>query len=66
MLDFAWKLTLTPFDIGDADRAALRQHGFTEQDIYDICDVAAFFNMSNRMAHGTEMMPNAEYHAMNR
>ena len=66
MLDFAWKLTLTPFDIGDADRTALRQQGFSEQDVYDICDVAAFFNMSNRMAHGTEMMPNPEYHAMSR
>ena len=66
MLDFAWKLTATPFDIGDADRDALRAHGFTAQDIYDICDVIAFFNMSNRMAHGTEMMPNAAYHAMSR
>jgi uncharacterized peroxidase-related enzyme len=66
MLDFAWKLTMAPFDVGDADRAALSTHGFTPQDIYDICDVVAFFNMSNRMAHGTEMIPNAEYHAMNR
>ncbi|MCW5748597.1 MAG: peroxidase-related enzyme [Alphaproteobacteria bacterium] len=66
MLDFAWKLTATPFDVGDADRAALKAHGFSGQDIYDICDVVAFFNMSNRMAHGTEMMPNADYHAMDR
>ena len=66
MLDFAWKLTVTPFDVGDADRDGLKAHGFTPQDIYDICDVVAFFNMSNRMAHGTEMIPNAEYHAMSR
>jgi uncharacterized peroxidase-related enzyme len=66
MLDFAWKLTLTPFDIGDPDRDALSVQGFSAQDIYDICDVVAFFNMSNRMAHGTEMMPNAEYHAKSR
>ncbi len=66
MLDFAWKLTAAPFDVGDADREVLGAHGFAPQDIYDICDVVAFFNMSNRMAHGTEMMPNAEYHAMSR
>jgi len=66
MLDFAWKLTLSPFDVGDADRADLRKQGFSERDLYDLCDVVAFFNMSNRMAHGTEMMPNAEYHAQSR
>ncbi|MDF3076093.1 MAG: uncharacterized protein K0S54_3760, partial [Alphaproteobacteria bacterium] len=66
MLDFAWKLTMTPFDVGDADRAALRKAGFSDQDIYDIGDTAAFFNMTNRLAHATDMMPNADYHAMTR
>jgi uncharacterized peroxidase-related enzyme len=66
MLDFAWKLTVTPFDIGDTDRAALRKVGFSDQDIFDIGDTAAFFNMTNRLAHATDMMPNAEYHAMTR
>ena len=66
MLDFSWKLTVTPFDIGDADRDGLRKAGFDDQEIYDIADVVAFFNMSNRMAHATDMMPNPEYHAMNR
>jgi len=66
MLDYAWKLTKTPFDIGDADRAALRQAGFSDGDIFDISDVAAFFNYTNRMAHGLDMMPNADYHAMTR
>lgn len=66
MLDFAWKLTERPFDIGDADRDALRKAGFSDPEIYDISDTVAFFNLSNRMAHATEMMPNPEYHAMNR
>ena len=66
MLDFAWKLTTTPFDIGDPDRATLREAGFSDGDIFDITDVVAFFNYINRMAHGLDMMPNAEYHAMNR
>ena len=62
MLDFAWKLTLTPFDVGDGDREGLRTQGFSERDLYDLCDVVAFFNMSNRMASATDMRPNAEYH----
>lgn len=66
MLDFAWKLTLAPFDVSEDDREGLRKLGFGEADIYDIADTAAFFNMSNRMAHATEMMPNPEYHAMSR
>jgi uncharacterized peroxidase-related enzyme len=66
MLDFAWKLTVTPHDIGDDDRQGLRDASFADQDIFDICDTAAFFNYTNRVAHGIGMMPNPEYHAMNR
>jgi uncharacterized peroxidase-related enzyme len=66
MCDFAWKLTLTPHDICEEDRQRLRSVEFSEQDIFDICDVAAFFNYTNRMAHGLDMMPNAEYHSMDR
>ena len=66
MLDFAWKLTVTPHDIGDDDRQGLRDASFTDHDIFDICDTVAFFNYTNRVAHGIGMMPNPEYHAMNR
>lgn len=66
MLDFAWTLTLAPHEIGEADRQRLRDVGFSDADIFDICDVAAFFNYTNRMAHGLEMMPNRPYHAMDR
>jgi uncharacterized peroxidase-related enzyme len=66
MLDFAWKLTLTPHDISENDRQKLRDAGFSNQDIFDICDVAGFFNYTNRMAHGLEMIPNREYHKMDR
>jgi uncharacterized peroxidase-related enzyme len=66
MLDFSWKLTITPHDISDDDRQGLRDAGFTDQDIFDICDTAAFFNYTNRVAHGIGMMPNPEYHGMNR
>ena len=62
MLDFAWKLTTTPHDIGDADREGLRAMGLTEEDIFDLSETVAFYNLSNRMAHALDMMPNPEYH----
>lgn len=62
MLDFAVKLTETPHLVGETDRAALRTAGFTERDLWDVAAVAAFFNMSNRMASAVDMRPNAEYH----
>ena len=62
MLDFTWKLTTTPWLIDDADRDGLRAHGFTAEDIFDLAETVAFFNLSNRMASATEMMPNRDYH----
>jgi uncharacterized peroxidase-related enzyme len=66
MLDFAHKLTVTPAEVTDKDRGALRRAGFTARDIWDISAVAAFFNMTNRLATATDMMPNEEYHAASR
>ncbi|HUH61084.1 MAG TPA: peroxidase-related enzyme [Candidimonas sp.] len=66
MLDFAWKLTKTPHLVIDEDRDLLRAVGLTSEDIFDLADTVAFYNMSNRMAIGTDMMPNREYHTMSR
>ena len=66
MLDFAWKLTKAPAEIVEADREALRAAGLTQDEIFDLADVIGFFNMSNRFAIASDMMPNPEYHAMNR
>lgn len=66
MLDFAVKLTEAPDKIESADRDYLRQLGFSDRDIWDIAAVAAFFNMSNRLASATGMEPNAEYYSMAR
>ncbi|QCI64666.1 peroxidase-related enzyme [Phreatobacter stygius] len=63
MLDFAVKLTETPWMVEEEDRDRLRHAGFTTRDIWDIGAVAGFFNMSNRVAAATDMRPNAEYHA---
>jgi uncharacterized peroxidase-related enzyme len=66
MLDFAWKLTLTPHQIEEPDRVALRTAGLDDAEIFDLADVVAFFNLSNRMAFALDMMPNREYHRLNR
>jgi uncharacterized peroxidase-related enzyme len=62
MLDFAVKLTATPWSVEDADRERLRRAGFSDRDIWDISAVAGFFNMSNRVASATDMRPNTAYH----
>lgn len=66
MLDFAYKLTANPSEIDKPDRDALRKAGLDDDEIFDLSDVIAFFNMSNRFATAVDMMPNREYHAMNR
>ena len=66
MLDFAMKVSRDAQAIGDADFAALREHGFTEEDAWDIGAVAAFFALSNRMANLVSMRPNDEFYAMGR
>jgi uncharacterized peroxidase-related enzyme len=66
MLDFAVLATKASATIEEKDRAALRDHGFGDRDIWDIAAVAAFFNMSNRMASAVGMVPNPEYHGQHR
>jgi uncharacterized peroxidase-related enzyme len=66
MLDFAVKLTAEPWLIEEADREEVRRAGFSDRDIWDIAAVAAFFNMSNRVASGTDMRPNSVYHGQAR
>lgn len=66
MLDFAVKLTAEPWAVEEADRARLREAGFSDRDIWDIAAVTGFFNMSNRVAAATDMRPNVVYHGMSR
>ncbi|MBM3515639.1 MAG: peroxidase-related enzyme, partial [Alphaproteobacteria bacterium] len=66
MLDFAHKLTVAPATVDDTDRTALRKAGLTDTEIFDLADTIGFFNMSNRVAIGLDMMPNRDYHPKNR
>ena len=66
MLDFAMKVALDSAAISDADYEILHGHGFSDEDIWDIGAVAAFFGLSNRMANMTAMRPNDEFYLMGR
>jgi uncharacterized peroxidase-related enzyme len=66
MLDFAVKLTTQPWEIEEEDRERLRRAGFNDRDIWDIAAVAAFYNMTNRLASATDMRPNSAYHGQAR
>jgi uncharacterized peroxidase-related enzyme len=66
MLAFALKVSLASRELADADYASLREHGFTDEDIWDIGAIAAFFAMSNRMADLTAMRPNDEFFLLGR
>src|SRR5215831_4524122 len=66
MLDFALKVCLDSRAIDDADYAALRAHGFSDEDAWDIAAITALFALSNRMANVTAMRPNDEFYLMGR
>ena len=66
MLGFAMKVAVNSAAIDDTDFAALREQGFTDEDIWDIGAIAAFFALSNRMANMIAMRPNDEFYAMGR
>jgi len=66
MLDFAMKVAIEAQRISEADFAALAAHGFSNDDIWDIAAIAAFFALSNRMANVTGMRPNDEFYLLGR
>ena len=66
MLDFAMKVCSASHTLEDSDFAALRAHGFSDEDAWDIGAITAFFGLSNRMANLTGMRPNDEFYLMGR
>ena len=66
MLDFAMKVCLHSHEIEDADFAPLHAHGFSDEDIWDIASITAFFGLSNRIASFSNMLPNPEFYLMGR
>jgi uncharacterized peroxidase-related enzyme len=66
MLDFAHRLTTTPAEVGEEARQQLRKAGWSDRAIWDIAAITGFFNMTNRLATASDMMPNEEYHERSR
>jgi uncharacterized peroxidase-related enzyme len=66
MLDFAMKVCTDSASVDDADFATLRGHGFSDDDIWDIAAITAFFGLSNRMANVAGMRPNDQFYLMGR
>jgi uncharacterized peroxidase-related enzyme len=66
MLGFAMKVCLSSSAVGEGDFAALRVHGFTDEDAWDIAGITALFGLSNRMANVTSMRPNDEFYILGR
>jgi uncharacterized peroxidase-related enzyme len=66
MLAFALKVSEASREIGDDDHAALRAHGFDDEDIWDIGNISAFFCLSNRMANFIGLRPNDEFYLLGR
>lgn len=66
MLDYAVKITRNPVECSEADIERLRDLGFSNQAIFDIAEITAMFNFTNRLASATGMLPNREYHSLGR
>jgi uncharacterized peroxidase-related enzyme len=66
MLDFAMKVSADAQRTSEEDFAALAPHGFSDDDIWDIAAISAFFALSNRLANFTGMRPNEEFYLMGR
>ena len=66
MLGFAMKVCSASHGVTDADFAALRDHGWSDEDAWDIAGITALFGLSNRMANVTSMRPNDEFYLMGR
>lgn len=66
MLDFAVRVSTEAYNVSESDFATLKSHGFTEDDIWDIAAISAFFGLSNRLANVTSMRPNPEFYSMGR
>jgi uncharacterized peroxidase-related enzyme len=66
VLDYAWKLTLSPLECDQDDIAELQALGLTLEEVWDVAEIAAMYNFTNRLAMATGQLPNAEYHYLTR
>jgi uncharacterized peroxidase-related enzyme len=66
ILDYAVKITQRPLECEESDIERLRDLGLTTEEVWDVAEIAAMYNFTNRMALASGMLPNREYHALAR
>jgi uncharacterized peroxidase-related enzyme len=66
VLDVAVRLAVSPVEVTAADLTGLREHGLTEDDVWDVGAIVSFFALSNRLAHWAAIPPNEEFFLMGR
>src|SRR4030088_2030806 len=66
MLDFAMKVSQAPEEVSEQPFADISRHGFSDDDVWDIAAISAFFALSNRMAKVAGLGPNDEFYVMGR
>jgi len=66
MLDFAHKVNAASHEVEDSDFATVHEHGFDDEDAWDIASITAFFGLSNRVGSTVGLMPNPEFYLMGR
>ena len=64
ILDYAVKITENPKECSPDDHKRLMELGLTQEEVWDVIEIAAMYNFTNRLAHASGMMPNHEYHAL--
>ncbi|MDQ1404039.1 MAG: hypothetical protein QOG03_2355, partial [Actinomycetota bacterium] len=64
ILDLAVKVTKSPLDVDPGDLDDLREFGLTDEEVWDVVEIASMYNFTNRMAMATGQLPNDEYHAL--
>ena len=64
--DYVVKITRTPVECSEADIEALRGHGLTTEDVYDVINTAAIYNFNNRVASAAGFIPDRSFHGVNR
>jgi uncharacterized peroxidase-related enzyme len=66
IVEFAVRLAVEPSTVTAEHLEALRAHGLTDEDVWDVGSISAFFAMSNRLVHLAGTMPNEEFYLLGR
>ena len=63
---YAEKLTVSPREVSRADLQNLLEVGLTLEEAWDVAEISSMYNLTNRMAMATNMLPNEQYSGQGR